>query len=258
MCAFALHCEFDVFRFLDFHEDVSSWSHQQRIGAAMFFEILLGVAAWKLLTHKKRPSIGDLFRHKPKDLSAALGEAGEAKPQAKLRDGLTALCGADYSLFNGPIIIEHAPGTDFPTAEIDHLAVTPFGIFVFETKNWSGYISPASAPGFLTRTDRDGKAQDRRSPLEQNRTKVAFFRSRFPSLWPVAGAGLLVSEDAHLSPALHSDLLSLGDLSHWLRARRDSYGGMPPVDVGKATAAIALLVDTSHAAMEAHRVRVSR
>jgi hypothetical protein len=224
----------------------------------MFFEIFLGVAAWQILSRKKRSSIGNLFRQKPKNRSAALGEAGEAKAQVTLRDHLIALCGTDYHLFNGPIIVEHAPGTHFPTAEIDHLAVTPFGIFVFETKNWSGYIRPASVPGFLTRTDRDGKAQDRRSPLEQNRTKVAFFRSRLPSLWPVAGAGLLVSDDAQLSPALHSDLLSLGDLSHWLRARRDSYKGMPPIEVAKATAGIALLLDTSPAAMEAHRARVAR
>ncbi|MGF6649580.1 hypothetical protein OKW34_000142 [Paraburkholderia youngii] len=176
------------------------------------------------VARKKRPSFGDLFRRKPTDRNLALGDA---------------------------------PGADFPTAEIDHLAVTPFGIFVFETKNWSGYISPASVPGFLTRTDRDGKAEDRRSPLEQNRTKVAFFRSRLPSLWPVAGAGLLVSDDAHLSPALHSDLLSLGDLPHWLRARRDSYSGMPPVEVTKATTGIALLIDTSCAAMSAHRARVA-
>ncbi|MGF6265359.1 hypothetical protein OKW49_006352 [Paraburkholderia youngii] len=223
----------------------------------MFFEILLGVAASQLLTRKKRRSIGDLFRPKHKDRSAALGEAGEAKAQATLRENLTALCGSEYHLFEGPVIIEHAPGADFPTAEIDHLAVTPFGIFVFETKNWSGYISPASVPGFLTRTDRDGKAEDRRSPLEQNRTKVAFFRSRLPSLWPVAGAGLLVSDDAHLSSALHSDLLSIGDLPHWLRARRDSYSGMPPVEVTKATAGIALLIDTSCAAMSAHRARVA-
>ncbi|OUL91148.1 nuclease-related domain-containing protein [Paraburkholderia hospita] len=224
----------------------------------MILEIFLGVAAWQIVARKKRPSFGDLFRRKPTDRSSALGEAGEAKAQAALRNSLTALCGADYHLFNGPIIIEHAPRADFPTAEIDHLAVTPFGIFVFETKNWSGYISPASVPGFLTRTDRDGKAEDRRSPLEQNRTKVAFFRRRLPSLWPVAGAGLLVSDDAHLSPALHSDLLSLSDFPHWLRARRDSYAGMQSVDVQKATEGLAVLIETSPAAMEAHRERVAR
>jgi hypothetical protein len=222
----------------------------------MFFEILLGVAGWQLLTRKKRRSFGDWLRQKPKDRSVALGEAGEAKAQAKLRETLVSLCGTDYYLFDGPLIIEHAPGTDFPTAEIDHLAVTPFGIFVFETKNWSGYIGPSPIPGFLTRTDRDGNAQDRRSPLEQNRTKVAYLRSRLPPLWPVAGAGLLVSDDAHLSPALHSDLLSLGDLSQWLRTRRDSYSGMPAVDVGKAAAGVCRLVQTSHAAKDAHQARV--
>ncbi len=252
-----LRCGFDVFSFLDFDVGVSSWSYTSHcMGQQMFFEILLGVGAWQLFTRKKRPSF-QWLRQKPKDRSAALGAAGEAKAKAKLRETMIALCSADYHLFEGPIIVEHAPGTDFPTAEIDHLAVTPFGIFVFETKNWSGYISPSSVQGFLTRTDRDGSAQDRRSPLEQNRTKVAFFRSRLPTPWPVAGAGLLVSDDAHLSPALHSDLLSLGDLPHWLRARRDSFSGLSAIDVRKAATAIAPLLQTPRAAVDAHLARVS-
>ena len=60
--------------------------------------------------------------------SEALGAPGEARAQAKLRETLQWLCGSDYYLHDGPLVIGHAPGTVFPTAEIDHLAVTPFGI----------------------------------------------------------------------------------------------------------------------------------
>ncbi|WP_144444315.1 hypothetical protein [Caballeronia arationis] len=54
--------------------------------------------------------------------SHEIGEAGEAVAQAKLRTTLQWLCGDDFYLHDGPLLIEHAPGTAFPTAEIDHLA----------------------------------------------------------------------------------------------------------------------------------------
>ncbi|WP_309243978.1 nuclease-related domain-containing protein [Caballeronia sp. EK] len=48
--------------------------------------------------------------------------------------------------------------TQFPTAEIDHLAVTPFGVFIFETKHWSGHIAPSTANGYHThRRGRTGR-----------------------------------------------------------------------------------------------------
>jgi hypothetical protein len=116
-------------------------------------------------------------------------------------------------------MVEHAPGSQFPTAEIDHLAVTPFGVFIFETKHWSGRIFPSSARGMLTRVADAGQSEDRRSPLDQNRTKVAFSRARLPSNWPVAGAGLFTSPAAALDPDLNANLLSLTDVGQWLRMR---------------------------------------
>ncbi|WP_236078638.1 nuclease-related domain-containing protein [Paraburkholderia domus] len=186
----------------------------------------------------------------------ALGAAGEALAHAKLKETLEWLCGSDYYLHEGPLVVEHAPGTTFSTAEIDHLAVTPFGIFIFETKNWSGRISPSSAQGMLTRVAGNGQAEDRRSPLYQNRTKVAFFRSRLPANWPITGAGLFTSPEAQLDPRLNANLLSLADIPQWLRTRRDAYAGLLPIDITRAAAAIALYSESSPAALEAHKRRV--
>ena len=44
--------------------------------------------------------------------------------QAKLRETLNCLLGTSYYLHEGPLVIGHAPGAAFPTAELDHLAVT--------------------------------------------------------------------------------------------------------------------------------------
>lgn len=224
----------------------------------MFLELLVAAGAFYFYKHKRKNAgaIEWPWSKSPITRADAVGAAGERQAQAKLRETPNWLCGNNYYLHEGPLIIEHAPGTDFPTAEIDHLAVTPFGIFVFETKNWSGHISPSSTPGMLTRTERNGKAEDRRSPLEQNRTKVAFFRSRLPPMWPVAGAGLFPSTEANLAPYLHSDLVSLDDLPQWFRTRRDVFGAKPAVDIPRAVAAVRMYADSSTAAVAAHKQRV--
>jgi hypothetical protein len=91
----------------------------------MLFEILVAVGGCYAYRHfktsaKKRSAAGPKNRR-----SDAIGAAGEAAAQAKLHKTLYWLCGNDFYLHDGPLVIKHAPGTNFPTAEIDHLAVTP-------------------------------------------------------------------------------------------------------------------------------------
>jgi len=155
------------------------------------------------------------------------------------------------------LVIEHAPGTAFPTAEIDHLAVTPFGIFIFETKNWSGHVAPSVMPGNLTRTSHNGETADRRSPIAQNRTKLRFLREQLPGMWPVAGAGIFTSPKAVLHRDLPTDLLSLEVLPYWLRLKRDSFKERSPVDVSRATAAVLMYADTSQSALTNHKAQVA-
>jgi hypothetical protein len=238
---------------------VASWSQINTKGNAMFLEIALTAAAYHFLRRRKKwPGISWRRQKSPISRSDALGAAGEALAHAKLKETLEWLCGSDYYLHEGPLVVEHAPGSEFPTAEIDHLAVTPFGIFIFETKHWSGRISPSSsARGMLTRVSGTGQAEDRRSPLDQNRTKVAFFRARLPSNWPITGAGLFTSPEAQLDPGLNANLLSLADVRQWMRTRRDAFAGMPPINIPRAVAAIALYSESSPAAFEAHKRRVS-
>ncbi|BDC45317.1 hypothetical protein PTKU15_86140 [Paraburkholderia terrae] len=227
-------------------------------GDTMFFEIALAICGYQIIRRLRKPSKLAWQGLKPLSRAEVLGARGEARAHAKLKETLDWLCGSDYYLFDGPLVIEHAPGTAFPTAEIDHLAVTPFGIFIFETKNWSGSIALSTARGMLTRVGSGRRAEDRRSPIDQNRTKVEFFRSILPPLWPVTGAGLFTSPEAKLDAALHSDLLSLSDLPQWLRSRRDAYAGMRPIDVQKAVDAMALLVSTDAADLSRHKAIVSR
>ena len=242
---------------LDFRIEVASWSQIKTKGNAMILEIALTAAAFHFLRRRrKKPGISWRWMRSPISRSDALGAAGEALAHAKLRETLEWLCGSDFYLHEGPLVVEHAPGSEFPTAEIDHLAVTPFGIFIFETKHWSGRIFPSSARGMLTRVAGTGVAEDRRSPLDQNRAKVEFFRACLPSNWPVAGAGIFTSAEAQLDPSLNANLLSLADIRQWMRMRRDAFAGMPSVDVARAVEAVALYSDSSPAAIEAHKRRI--
>jgi hypothetical protein len=190
--------------------------------------------------------------------SEVLGKQGEAIAHAKLTQTVDWLCGSDYCLLEGPLIIEHAPGSAFPTAELDHLAVTPFGIFIFETKHWSGYAPPFLTDGFLTRIGCNQRTDGRRSPIEQNRTKIQFFRARLPPVWPVTGAGLFTSPEVRLDSSLHIDLLSLGDLPQWLRFKREAFGHLPAIGVEKASAAVCALVRKNVVDVARHKSLVTQ
>ena len=171
---------------------------------------------------------------------------------------LAWLCGANFHLHDGAVLIHHAPGTAFPTAEIDHLAVTPFGIFVIETKNWSGSIAPGSHRDELVRTGTDGASEIRRSPLAQNRTKVAFLNEKLPSVWPLAALGVFASPECSLHPDLPLPLIHISELEHWMRQRRHEFAisGHKPVNVKTAWQAILRHASISESEVVSHRDRV--
>jgi hypothetical protein len=186
------------------------------------------------------------------------GDAGEAAVHAELLRVLTWLCRNDFHLHDGPVLVEHAPGTDFPTAEIDHLAVTPFGIFVFETKNWGGRIEPGDHDDDLALVHADDMSEARRSPLAQNRTKVAFLDAKLPRLWPIEGLGVFASPSCTLNPDLPPTLLHISELAYCLRLRRHEFmrSGRKPVNVSTAWKSILLVALISKDAIDIHRKRV--
>lgn len=230
---------------------------------------LLGVAAigyfgYRLARRapRRRRSVpaGSPHRHSAPPATRAMirGEAGEAAVRAELRRVLAGLCGNDFYLHDGAVLVEHAPGTAFPTAEIDHIAVTPFGIFVIETKNWSGQIAAAANADDVVRTGVDGVAEVRRSPLAQNRTKVAFLNRKLPPVWPIEGLGVFAAADCTLHPGLPLPLIHINELALWLRQRRTDFGTArkKPVNVRVAWEAIMLNASISDFDLEEHRKRV--
>lgn len=194
----------------------------------------------------------------PETRSQRRGEDGEATVLAELRRVLTWLCGDDFHLHEGAVLIEHAPGTSFPTAEIDHLAVAPFGIFVIETKNWTGHIVHGTANDDLDVIRTDGTRETRRSPLAQNRTKVAFLNEKLPRLWRIEGLGVFSSPGCSLDRELSPSLLHVNELAYFMRMRRHEFlrSGQKPVNVKTAWEAIMLNASINKGMLEEHRKRV--
>jgi hypothetical protein len=75
---------------------------------------------------------------------------------------------SSYQIFHGLVL----PGRDGepPDGDVDHVVVGPTGVFVVETKNWSGHITVEQG-----RILYDGKQPDR-PPLEQVRQRVESLR----------------------------------------------------------------------------------
>lgn len=184
------------------------------------------------------------------------GELGEQRTHAALLEVLPQLCGPDFYLHEGPLIIEHAPGTAFPTAEIDHLAITSFGVFVFETKNWTGQISASESGDQLVRSLLDGTRELRKSPLAQNRSKVAFLKNQLPPFWPVSHAGVFTAENVAIDPTLPLNLIKVDSLAQWLRTERQKFGSKRPVDVLRARVGVLAYADLSPGAAQRHQDRV--
>ncbi|MGP8438099.1 nuclease-related domain-containing protein [Paraburkholderia fungorum] len=222
--------------------------------------ILAAVAyvAWRALRARGPSPRAGKESQPPKLRSDRSGDEGEARVQAELVEILTWLCGRNFYLHCGPLLLNHAPGTEFPTAEIDHLAITPFGIFVFETKNWTGLIKPGPSADVLIRIGADGEPQARKSPLSQNRSKLGFLRGILPPVWSIEGAGVFASDSCVLSPELPVNIVRRADLRQWLRDKRAQHAASMAVtvDVAAAWAAIQRLSSTDDIDLKEHREKL--
>ncbi|MGF6997372.1 nuclease-related domain-containing protein [Paraburkholderia sp. GAS32] len=220
-----------------------------------------GYVAWRFVSKQtSAPVARPASSSDPTLRSEQSGDEGEANVQAELRAALSWLCGHDFYLHDGPLLLNHAPGTEFPTAEVDHLVITPFGIFVVETKNWTGLIMPGHDDSSVERVGSDGRSEARRSTLAQNRSKVRFLRSILPAVWPVESIAVFPNRNCELSPELPVNLMGIHDLRQWLRVRMALHEqrGRVRINVISARAALLTLAETAPGAIQRHRDKLRK
>ncbi|MFM0145499.1 nuclease-related domain-containing protein [Paraburkholderia sp. RL18-085-BIA-A] len=188
----------------------------------------------------------------------APGEEGERRISGDLHRHLARLCGDDWLVFDNLILI-HAPGSAFPTAEIDHLVITPFGIFVIETKHWAGAVTRDESADMLMLAAIDGQRLARTSPMKQNAAKVRFLRGLLPPrLWIVEGLGVFSHEAGTVDPTLPAALLERGELYRHLRIcqQRFAHTGTGRLPVRTVADAILRHADMRPQALVEHRQRI--
>ena len=159
------------------------------------------------------------------------------------------------SSMKSSLVIEPAPGTDFPKRGDRPLAVAPFGIFIFETKNWSTTLPRSPA----RETDAQGseRAGGRIAPpIDQNRSRLQFFRDQLPPIWPVQGAGIFTSAEAVPHPTLLADPLG-APTSRSLRIRRNTFAGANPIGIEFARTTVLLFADDSRTGLYKHKTAVA-
>ena len=90
---------------------------------------------------------------------AMKGRIGERRVARRLRDGL----GQEYEILNDIYL----PSREGETTQIDHIVVSPYGIFVVETKNWTGWIFGDARSAKWTQTVYRKKSSFQ-NPMRQN------------------------------------------------------------------------------------------
>lgn len=98
---------------------------------------------------------------------AMKGRIGERRVARRLRDGL----GREYEILNDIYL----PSREGETTQIDHIVVSPYGIFVVETKNWTGWIFGDAKSAKWTQTVYRKKSSFQ-NPIRQNYKHICELR----------------------------------------------------------------------------------
>ncbi len=97
---------------------------------------------------------------------------------------------SDYVVLDDLLLTKAAGGT----AQIDHVVVSPFGLFVIETKNWHGLIV-GNGKERNWRQYMGGKNYPLHNPLWQNYGHIKTLQEKFPELAPERLYSLVVFGD---------------------------------------------------------------
>lgn len=124
--------------------------------------LIFGIVV-KVAINKIQQKIDELKRQ------AYVKEQGE-KGERAVNDVLSSL-GRSYVLMKSVLL-----PTKTGSTELDHIVVSKYGIFVIETKNYSGTVKGDENSKNWIHTDRKGKQRDMYSPIKQNAGHIGTLR----------------------------------------------------------------------------------
>lgn len=111
-----------------------------------------------------------LFPNENEEIAVSVGEKGEAM----VRDVIKGLPPDRYAVLHDVWL----PMEDGGETQIDHVIVSPFGIFVIETKNWKGIIHADDNSPVWTKYN-CGHKDTYKNPIHQNYKHIVSIREKF-------------------------------------------------------------------------------
>jgi hypothetical protein len=143
---------------------------------------------------------------------AMKGRAGEARLRRELDD---VLCDETFSFLHDLTLPDYDG-----TCQIDHVLVSPFGVFVIETKNYNGWIFGSERNRMWTHTFHRKKYQFQ-NPLHQNynhvKTVQALTRLRSDQIHSL----VVFTGRGEFKTPIPSNVIKVQDLRRYFFARSD-------------------------------------
>jgi len=129
---------------------------------------------------------------------------------------LSHFCPPDYHLMNHVTI-----RMDDGTTQVDHILVSRFGVFVIETKHYSGWLFANAADSTWTQV-RFRRRFRFQNPIFQNNRHVRAVQSLLDFLQPEAVKSVVVfSGDAEFKTAIPQGVTTIGQLAEYLRQQKE-------------------------------------
>lgn len=202
-------------------------------------------------------SVRETARQNAPRIRTALGSATLSVSDT-FRQTLDRLGVEDYVLRERMILI-HAPGTRFPTTELDILVVSPFGAFVVMAMRLRGHVAPGPDAETLSVVNEEREAMLHTSPLRRQAAAVRCLRSLLlPHACPVENLAVAATLPCALHPLLPESILNADELYHYLRLRTIRFfsSRQRHVSVARVVDAIENRLDLRLEAFDEHRARM--
>lgn len=147
----------------------------------------------------------DTIRDKKENLATTLGKIGEARVNLVLER-----LSEEYNIFNDIYI-----NINGKTVQIDHLIISPYGIFVIETKNYSGWIYGRDEVDYWIE-NKFGKKYKFYNPLKQNHSHIRVLKNILEISQEKFISIVVFSGEAELKSKIKGNVIYLDELEDFI------------------------------------------
>jgi hypothetical protein len=141
----------------------------------------------------------------------------------QLRSVLSPICREAYFIQQA-LTVQPAMGKREPVTRVDCVAVTQFGVFVVDSVDWIGIISPTFNDDTLSITEEGGVVSNRSCPVRRLEPAVVFLRALLEDFHcPVEGVAVFHRDDCIVNPSVPPSLLKPDELHHFFRVKLNRF-----------------------------------